>query len=111
VALGRLPHPLGEVPPGRHHKLVSVHTLPRTARHKRLCGAFGGRVGLSLGLLLCAALSARVGGLSCRLWTLNDGRYSPRAAPSAPGSCDRPLANATEHEQIACITRLMWRAT
>ena len=37
-------------------------TRPHTARHVRLCGAFGGRLGSSLGFLLFAALSPRVGG-------------------------------------------------
>lgn len=50
--------------------MASVGTLPRTARHLRLCGAFCYRLALYLAFLLPEALSPRVGGVSCRLWAL-----------------------------------------
>jgi len=46
-----------------HAERVAVPTRPHTARHVRLCGAFGRRLGLSLVLLLFAALSPCLGGL------------------------------------------------
>ena len=51
-----------------HRELTTVRTRPRTARHVRPCRAFRGRVVVLLGSLLLAALSPRVGGVSCRLW-------------------------------------------
>jgi len=50
-------------PSGRNCGPGIVHTRPHTARHVRLCGAFGRRLGLSLVLLLFAALSPCLGGL------------------------------------------------
>ena len=43
---------------------LGVGTGARTARHVRLCGAFGGRLALSLASLAFVAVSSRVGGLS-----------------------------------------------
>ena len=43
-----------------HRELTTVRTRPRTARHVRLCAAFGGRLVRALGLSLLAALSARL---------------------------------------------------
>jgi len=40
-----------------------MRTQPRTARHVRPCGAFGGRLASRLGLLPFAALLRRLGGL------------------------------------------------
>ena len=60
VALGKRPHPGGEVAPDRHGQEVGVRTRARTARHVPLCGAFDPGLRLCLGFLRFAPLSARL---------------------------------------------------
>jgi hypothetical protein len=80
-----------EWPSDYHQLLAGLRTRPRRARRGRLCEALDGYLALSLALLLCAALPARVGDPSCRLWVSErcaSRPFGPREPPPASGQRD-----------------------
>jgi len=90
MPLRHLAHLLGERATNRDGQHVGVRTRLRSARRVRPCRAFGGRLGLGLGLLLLAALSPRSGGhlgrfcRSSALVQTNDGLHPVSMATRFP---------------------------